>query len=528
MHPELPSIANTMTGRPVVLSHEERARHVAPFGKSGSGKSTLLFNLAMADVHQGHGLAVIDPHGDLAEAIIDAMPRWRVHDVCYLNVADAEYPVGFNPLASVPPERRALAAAGIVSAFKHLWWDSWGNRLEHFLSNGVAALLTHPRATLIDLPRLYTDERFREQIILRISDPIFARFWHEEFPSYDNKFRAEAASPILNRAGQFSASPIVRNILGQHTPRFDLGYAMDHQRIFIANLSKGGIGEAASILLGSLVVSHLQLLTMARSDIPEQERIPFFVHVDELANFTTDSFAGLLSEARKYRTYFAVAAQYTSQASARLLDALLGQCRHSHYLPSFGRRRRAVGTGVSSAAGARARRPGALYRLDPARPHRTPARQCASSTVPVAQRPRTGYRHQPPEVWSAAVENRAFVWLTIQTVDSGASLRVGLYSLRSPRRASRPSGHDPSRKGQHPSLRLSPGESRWALSPRAGTPQTWVRPTAPVKAGRLAAPVGVALRGVALGRARIPGLAVATIVPAPPVPMSSRYGRMAA
>jgi hypothetical protein len=193
------------------------------FGKSGSGKSTLLLNLAMGDVHRGHGLAVIDPHGDLADAIVDAMPRSRVHDVCYLNVADADYPVGFNPLAGVPSARHALAAAGIVAAFKHLWRDSWGNRLEHFLSNGVAALLTDPRATLIDLPRLFTDERFRERVVARVTDPVVGRFWRQEFPGYDVKFRAEAASPILNRAGQFSASPILRNILGQHTPRFDLG-----------------------------------------------------------------------------------------------------------------------------------------------------------------------------------------------------------------------------------------------------------------------------------------------------------------
>ena len=167
-------------------------------------------------------MAVIDPHGDLAEAIIDALPPERTHEVCYLNVADTEFPVGFNPLAGIPPERHALAAAGIVSTFKHLWPESWGPRLEHFLFNGVAALLASPRPTLIDLPRMYTDERFRERVVARIRDPIVARFWRQEYPSYDQRFQAEAAAPILNKIGQIAASPMLRNILGQTSPKFDL------------------------------------------------------------------------------------------------------------------------------------------------------------------------------------------------------------------------------------------------------------------------------------------------------------------
>src|SRR5713226_5153488 len=161
----------------------------------------------MHDICAGEGVAVIDPHGDLAEAIINAMPPERTHEVCYLNVADSEYPVGFNPLAGIPKERHALAASGIVSAFKHLWRDSWGPRLEHFLFHGIVALLGAPRATLIDLPRLYTDEGFRAPIVASVRDPISARFWRQEYPSYDERYRAEAAAPILNKAGQFAASP---------------------------------------------------------------------------------------------------------------------------------------------------------------------------------------------------------------------------------------------------------------------------------------------------------------------------------
>src|SRR6202521_6165517 len=280
MEPQHHHIAKTSWGM-VGLSRQERERHVYIVGKSGSGKSTVLFNLAMHDIMAGEGVAVVDPHGDLAEAVADCIPPDRTHEVCYLDTPDIERPVGFNPLAKIPPERHALAASGIVSAFKHLWGDSWGPRLEHFLFHGVAALLAAPRVTLIDLPRLYTDEKFRAPIVARVRDPIVARFWREEYPHYDERYRAEAAAPILNKAGQFAASPAIRAILGQVSPKFDLSYSMNHRRILIANLAKGQIGEQAANLLGSLLVSHLQLVAMRRSELAAHERTPFFVHVDE-------------------------------------------------------------------------------------------------------------------------------------------------------------------------------------------------------------------------------------------------------
>jgi hypothetical protein len=241
MEPQQPPIiARTATGGGVAFSREERERHVYLVGKSGSGKSTAPFNLAMHDIYAGEGVAVIDPHGDLAEAIIDAMPPERTHEVCYLNVVDTEFPVGFNPLAGISPARQPLAAAGVGSAFKHLWRDSWGPRLEHFLYNGVAALLVSPRPSLIDLPRLYTDDKFRERVTARVSDPIVARFWHQEYPGYDRHFQAEAAAPILNKVGQVAASPVLRNILGQTSPKFDLAYAMDNRRILVANVAPPG------------------------------------------------------------------------------------------------------------------------------------------------------------------------------------------------------------------------------------------------------------------------------------------------
>jgi hypothetical protein len=324
MEPEQLIIANNAVGGAIVFSHEERERHLYIVGKSGSGKSTVLFNLAMLDIMAGEGIAVIDPHGDLAEAIIDATPKERTHHICYLNVADLEYPVGFNPLAGVPRKRQALAAAGIVSALKNIFGDSWGPRLEYWLFNGVAALLESPRPSLIDLARMYTDDHFRFRVVSCVKDPVIARFWTGEYASYDQRFRAEAASSILNKIGQITASPVLRNILGQIAPKFDLAYTMDHRGIFIANLAKGQIGEQASNLLGSLLLSHVHLLAMARSDQAPDKRVPFFVHVDEAGSFSTDAFASLLSEARKYGIHFSLASQYTSQFSDPVRAAVFG------------------------------------------------------------------------------------------------------------------------------------------------------------------------------------------------------------
>jgi hypothetical protein len=324
MEPQIFPIATTSHGAGVVFSREERERHIWIVGKSGSGKSTFLFNLAMSDIVTGEGVTIIDPHGDLAEDILDAIPRSRINDVCYLDAGETEYPVGFNPATKIAPERRALAASGIVAAFKHLWSDSWGPRLEHFLYHGIAALISREHATLIDLARIYTDDLFRDRVVACVSDPETLRFWQEEFPGYSKQLRADAIAPILNKAGQIAASPHLRLILGQVDPRFDLAFAMNRQRILIANLAKGTIGEQAANLLGSLLVSHLQLIAMERGALPPQRRVPFFAHVDEFQTFSSDAFASLLSEARKFSLHFALANQFTDQLSSAVRAAVIG------------------------------------------------------------------------------------------------------------------------------------------------------------------------------------------------------------
>ncbi len=307
-----------------MLTREERERHVYIVGKSGSGKSTTLFNLAMADIRSGEGVAVIDPHGDLAEDILDSIPRSRINDVCYLDAGETEYPIGFNPATKIAPARRALATSGIVTAFKHLWSDSWGPRLEHFLYHGVAALISREHATLIDLARLYTNDHFRERVVGRVTDPETLRFWQEEFPSYAKSLRSEAIAPILNKVGQIAASPQLRLILGQVAPRFDLAFAMNGRRILIANLAKGTIGEQAANLLGSLLVSHLQLIALERGTLLPHERVPFFVHVDEMQTLSSDAFASLLSEARKFALHFCLGNQFTDQLSSAVRSAVIG------------------------------------------------------------------------------------------------------------------------------------------------------------------------------------------------------------
>jgi len=309
---------------PFALSHHDRRHHLYTLGKSGAGKTTLLRNLILQDIEAGHGVAIIDPHGDLANDILDHIPRHRIEDVAYFNPADLEFPIGLNLLGYISPDERHLVASGIVSVFKSIWSDSWGPRLEYILYATVAALLDCENVSLLGVQRMLSDDQYRAWVVKQIKDPLVRSFWVNEFENYDSKFLQEAIAPIQNKVGQLLMSPHVRNILGQVRSRIDARFMMDNGRIFIADVSKGKLGADKSNLLGALLVTQFQLAAMSRSDVPEHERIDFFLYVDEFQTFASDSFVSILSEARKYRLCLTLSHQYVDQVRPEIRDAVFG------------------------------------------------------------------------------------------------------------------------------------------------------------------------------------------------------------
>lgn len=310
--------------RPFGIKRDDRRRHMYVIGKTGMGKSTLLEHMLVQDIQSGEGLALVDPHGDLVERILRFVPRLRLNDVVYVNPSDLDYPIAFNVLEAVDPTRRHLAASGLIAVFKKLYGETWGPRLEYILRNTVLALLEYEHATLLGIPRMYVDETFRRRVVSRIRDEVVKAFWTEEFDGYAKQFRTEAVAPIQNKIGQFLSSPLIRNIVGQVRSTIDLRRIMDERKILLLNLSKGRIGEDNAGLLGALFITNLQLAAMSRIDVPETERPDFFLYVDEFQDFATDSFTGILSEARKYRLCLIVAHQYIAQLEENIRDAVFG------------------------------------------------------------------------------------------------------------------------------------------------------------------------------------------------------------
>ncbi len=311
----------------LALSHEDRRRHLYVIGQTGSGKTTFLKSCILQDIHAGEGIAVIDPHGDLADEIVDAIPRSRSRDVLFFNPSDVGFPIGFNPLGRMPPEMRAIAVSNIIASLRSIWRESWGPRMEHVLANTLAALMECPEGkpmTLLAVPRMLIDPGFRARIIKHVRDPVVRDFWQVEFAGYDPRLRAEIVAPILNKVGAFMRNPVMRNILGQTKKSFDLRYMMDSRKILIVNLAKGKLGEDMTNLLGSLLTASLYQAAMARADIPEAERVDFHLYIDEFQNFTTDAFDAIVSEARKYRLTLTVAHQYLDQLPPRIKQAVLG------------------------------------------------------------------------------------------------------------------------------------------------------------------------------------------------------------
>lgn len=306
------------------IKTDDRRRHMYIIGKSGVGKTTMIENMAIQDIRNGKGVGIIDPHGELIEKIIYFIPKERIKDVVYFNPSDLEWPIAFNVIEEVPLELRHLVVAGLMGVFKKIWPDVWSARMEYILNNTLLALLEYPGSTLLGVNRMLADSDFRQAIIDRVTDPVVKAFWEKEFNRYNERFATEAIAPIQNKVGQFISNPLIRNIIGQKESKIDLRDIMDSGKILLVNVSKGLIGEENSALLGALLITKLQLAAMSRIDISENERKDFFLYIDEFQNFSTESFANIFAEARKYRLNLILAHQYIAQLNSMVRDAIFG------------------------------------------------------------------------------------------------------------------------------------------------------------------------------------------------------------
>ncbi len=306
------------------IKEDDRRRHMYLIGKTGMGKTTVLENMVISDIQAGKGLALVDPHGDLVEKVLDYIPSYRINDVVYFDPADRDNPIGFNVLENVDPDQRHLVASGLMGVFTKIWEGVWSARMEYILNNCILALLEYPGSTMLGISRILVDKKYRKKVVDRITDPIVKSFWVDEFASYNDRFRNEAIAPIQNKVGQFLSSSIIRNIVGQPKSTIDLRTLMDDGKIVLLNLSKGRIGEDSSALLGAMMITRLQLAAMSRVDIAEEERRDFYLYVDEFQNFATESFASILSEARKYRLNLIIAHQYIEQLDEQVRAAVFG------------------------------------------------------------------------------------------------------------------------------------------------------------------------------------------------------------
>ena len=314
---------------PFGIRTDDRRRHMYIIGKTGMGKTTLMENMIIQDILSGRGVAFVDPHGDSVEKILDYIPSKRVNDVIYINPADVDYPLAFNILESVDSKYKHLVASGLMGVFTKIWANLWSARMEYILNNSILALLDSPGNTLLGIARLLVDKKYRKKIVDNVKDPMVRTFWMDEFANWPEKYRMESIAPIQNKVGQFLSSGIIRNIVGQAKSTLDLREAMDSKKIILMNLSKGRVGEDNSALLGAMIITKLQLAALSRVDIPEEEREDFYLYVDEFQNFATESFATILSEARKYRLNLTIGHQYIGQLvseknNTKVRDAVFG------------------------------------------------------------------------------------------------------------------------------------------------------------------------------------------------------------
>ena len=307
---------------------DDRRRHFYCIGKTGMGKSNLMENMAIQDIQAGRGIAYVDPHGEGAEKLLDFIPASRINDVVYFNPADLDYPIAFNVMEKVDFRYRHLIAGGLMGVFKKVWPDVWSARMEYILNNTILALLEYPDSTLLGVNRMLADIEYREKVVAKVTDPMVKSFWVTEYARYTQRYEIEATAAIQNKVGQFISNPLIRNLIGQIKSTIDMRDIMDTEKIFIMDLSKGRIGEDNSHLLGALLITRLQLAAMSRIDIQEAERKDFYLYVDEFQNFVTESFANILSEARKYRLNLTLGHQYIAQMvtgqDSKVRDAVFG------------------------------------------------------------------------------------------------------------------------------------------------------------------------------------------------------------
>jgi hypothetical protein len=312
---------------PFGIKSKDRDRHMYVIGKTGMGKSTLLENMAIQDIRNGEGFAFIDPHGGTVERLLDYIPENRMKDVVYFAPFDMEHPIAFNVMEDVGYDKRHLVVSGLMATFKKIWEDAWSARMEYILTNTLLALLEYPDATLLGVNRMYTDKAYRQKVVDNVKDPVVKDFWTKEFANYGDRYTQEATPAIQNKVGQFTGNPLIRNIIGQPKSSFDIRTMMDEKKILIINLSKGLVGETNMRLLGSMLTTRIFLAAMSRANLsgPELAKLPhFYFYVDEFQNFANETFAEILSEARKYKLNLVIAHQYIEQMEEEVRDAVFG------------------------------------------------------------------------------------------------------------------------------------------------------------------------------------------------------------
>lgn len=336
------------------IKREDRRLHMYILGRTGMGKTTLLLNMILNDIYGNEGVCFIDPHGDAVETLLNYIPSVRLKDVIYFNPADVDYPVPLNVLGESEPQRKHLLVSSLISIFRKLYAEYWQHRQEHILRNSILALLEHQgKRTLLEIYQMLSDWRFRKRIVEEVTDPVVKSFWQNEFPKYLYQYKGEALAPIQNKLGAFLTVPLVRNIVGQEESKIDFSEVIDRGKILLVNLAKGRLGEDVSSFLGSVIITKIQLAAMSRIDVPEKERRDFYLYVDEFQEFVaSETFEGILSEARKYRLCLVLAHQYIDQLDHELRKAIFGnvgtiiafpvgpengECLQNEFYPEFDR-----------------------------------------------------------------------------------------------------------------------------------------------------------------------------------------------